>query len=760
MGNLTENYNILKELGRGGMGTVFLATDKRLDRQVAIKILQLNTNFTLEQKSEIISRFQKEAKAVARLSHPNIVGIYDVGEENSQYYMVMEFLEGKSIGSMIEESSLPIQDCVDISIQMCKALSYIHKNSIVHRDIKPDNILIIKDKLAKLTDFGIAQNESDALRLTQDGAILGSIMYISPEQLRSSKDVDNRADIYSYGVTLYQMLTGKLPFDGETVGQVVTKILSENPELPRKLNPSIPYELEAIVMKSMNKDRDKRYRDMDDMQRDLENLSATQSFKKTTMTNKPVNTEANNTSNFKNTTTYNNKTDNVPRATSITIEKADQITILIRTGLRLIFGILISYAAYNLIYGNIIIGIATNILSKISPNMIQGPYTQSMVSSTAGIESSAYSLIAVLLMLGFSAYTFPIQSKGIHRNFNIKAELLPALVVLIISGAISFLVFSKSDTFSEYQTAYNQDLNKQIDDFPSLLKKKGLVDYSQIDLYKKKYRLMLNKKDGIVSVYDDATTQIKENITQGDHIKLNIISANKLSLIGDSTMDNINGLITNVFSFNDPSKELYTDKINQIISTISDGTISSLPNEAVLKISKDNATNRTNGAVFNWEKNNLTLKSGSAELNYNGNNYIYPKKVDKIAKFNVENDTDKPIFFLLYSTKENRLETNIVIAPNKKEEIKTREGVETQALVLFKDKTAIPLSDNHFFSNNDLVKIDKSYNENSDYYTVTEKSYPSNQEEKLTKVDLKSQNIFFTNDADISTYNLSNPKKR
>ncbi|RYX93588.1 serine/threonine protein kinase, partial [bacterium] len=300
MGSLTDNYHIIKELGRGGMGAVYLANDKRLDRKVAIKILQIGSSFTVEQKSEIINRFQKEARAIAKLSHPNIVNIHDIGEEDGQYYMVMEFLEGSSIASMLEkQTTLPIDECVNISIQICKALDYMHKNAIVHRDIKPDNIVIGLDKVAKVTDFGIAQNDSEQMRLTQDGAILGSVMYISPEQLRNSKDVDNRADIFSYGVTLYQMLTGKLPFQGETIGEVVSKVLGENPELPRKINPSIPYELEAIVMKSMNKDREKRYKNIEDMERDLQNLLATHSFKKTNIQN--INTTSANI----NKTTYN-----------------------------------------------------------------------------------------------------------------------------------------------------------------------------------------------------------------------------------------------------------------------------------------------------------------------------------------------------------------------------------------------------------------------------------------------------------------------
>jgi len=349
MGKLTENYTIISQLGKGGMGAVYLAQDKRLDRKVAIKVLTLNENLSLEQKSEIIARFQKEAKAIAKLSHPNVVAIHDIGEDNGEYYMVMEFLEGKSIGSILDkDKKLPIQECIDISIQICKALDYIHSNSIVHRDIKPDNIIITKNNIAKITDFGIAQNDSDQMRLTQDGTILGSIMYISPEQLRNSKEVDNRADIFSYGVTLYQMITGKMPFDGETVGEVVTKILSSQPELPRKYNPDIPFELERIIMKALNKDREKRYQNMKEMEKDLVSL----------LKNTSTNILANTSKNISNSTVILDKKNiNLPNTNNlkkdeyktIKIEKASKKEIFIRTILKIIISIVLINLSYSFV---------------------------------------------------------------------------------------------------------------------------------------------------------------------------------------------------------------------------------------------------------------------------------------------------------------------------------------------------------------------------------------------------------------------------
>lgn len=752
MGTLTDNYQIIKELGRGGMGAVFLATDKRLDRKVAIKVLQLNNNFTLQQKSEIIARFQKEAKAIAKLSHSNVVGIHDIGEDNSQHYMVMEFLEGKSIGNMLEdEGKLPIDECVDISIQMCKALSYIHKNSIVHRDIKPDNILIIKDKLVKLTDFGIAQNDTEALRLTQDGAILGSVMYISPEQLKNSRDVDNRADIYSFGVTLYQMLTGKLPFNGETVGEVVAKILSENPELPRKLNPSIPYELEAIVMKAMNKDREKRYKSAEDMERDLQNLAAGQSFKKTTISNTKINPAISNTSTniSKNTTINNTKT-------NIVVEKASSQTKLIRTVLKLVISIIAIYVTYNLFFDFVSQSVAEGMLPKFNGAMIQGPYSQYLVDSKIAIQSGFYSLIAVLFILIFSAYSFPIESKGIHRNFNIKSEISPALIVFVISVLYTFVFVAKPNPLNEYNDAFAKDNNSEITNLDSILKEKGQLNYSEIDNYKKKFRLLLNKK-AIATVYSDMATQIKDNVIQGDHIKLNVSTANKVS---DPEITTINDLVNNVFSFNDPSKEIYTSKVNQLLSVVSEGTLTSLPENATYKVTRDGSSNKVNSVTFEWDKNNLVIKENSATAKIDDKDYTYPKPSEKLSSIYIENDTDKPILFLFYSLGDSgKLENSLSIDSGKKEEIKSRTDRERMAVVLFKDKTAIPMSVTQNFSDGDTIKVDKIYYDTNDYYSVNQRTFPGKQDTKSTKVDLKSQNLFFTNDADIVSYNLTSPKK-
>jgi serine/threonine protein kinase len=768
MGILTDNYHIIKELGRGGMGAVYLATDKRLDRKVAIKMLQINAAFNIEQSSEIITRFQKEARAVAKLAHPNIVGIHDVGEDNSQYYMVMEFLEGKSIGKMLEEEgSLPIDQCIDISIQMCKALTYIHSNSIVHRDIKPDNIVISSDNIAKLTDFGIAQNDTDQMRLTQDGAILGSIMYISPEQLRNSKEVDNRADIYSFGATLYQMLTGKLPFDGETVGEVVTKVLSEQPELPRKLNPSIPFELEAIVMKAMNKDRDKRYKSMQDMERDLHSLRATHSFKKST-----VSTTASDKSALSTSTTMNktmagksplsgNTQPGSSRSTAIIIEKASTAEKAIRTVIKLILAIGLVYLTFNLFKGMVASDIAADVAASptFQGAMVQGPYSQMLVEAKAGTKATLYCLLAVLGMLGLIGYSFPIEAKGIDRNFSISAEILPALIVLVITGLFTFFFMGRQDTLKEYATAYSKDAQSEISDFDSILKQKGLLSYSEIIDYKRKYSSTIIKRDGKSNVYDDPTKQLLHTVTDSDYTKPGYITSVKNNEPG---LTIVNDLMSGVFGFSEPVKELYQSKINQLASMVSEGSITTIPPEATYKVDKDPATNKVNSITFEWDdsKSRMFMNTNSVTMDLNGIKYNYPKASEKTANIIVDNETDKPFLFLLYSTSDNTMQQNFVIDPKHNQEVTVKAGSEFQTVILFKEKTAIPQLGSYYFQSGDRIKVDKVYYETPEYYSVTEKSFPANQSQTVTKLDLNGQNLFMTIDADIIAFKMTAPRKR
>lgn len=287
--NLEKTYTIEKELGRGGMGVVYLATDTRLDRKVAIKVLSIsggneNTGVSLD---EVVQRFQREAKAVAKLTHQNIVNIYDFGSEDGLYYMVMEFVDGKSLYDLIVSNSLEFNLVLNVGVQICSALDFAHENGIIHRDIKPANIILSKKGIAKLMDFGIAQlGKESSQRLTQSGTLLGSIMYISPEQLTDSSQVDARSDIYSLGMSIYEMFTGgKLPFDGDNIPALVMKIMSQEPIPPSSFNPLISPELDRVILKSITKDPSRRYQTAgemgNDLSRILNNLAPEQSYAQT-----------------------------------------------------------------------------------------------------------------------------------------------------------------------------------------------------------------------------------------------------------------------------------------------------------------------------------------------------------------------------------------------------------------------------------------------------------------------------------------------
>ncbi|MFN8671513.1 MAG: serine/threonine-protein kinase [Candidatus Sericytochromatia bacterium] len=286
--NIEKTYSIEKELGRGGMGVVYLATDRRLDRKVAIKVLNISGG---NEKSdvpfeEVVQRFQREAKAVAQLTHPNIVSIYDVGSEDEAYYMVMEYVDGKSLYDRITSESMDIEVVLNVGIQLCGALDLAHENGIIHRDIKPANIILSKKGIAKLMDFGIAQLGKDSKRLTQSGTMLGSILYVSPEQLTDSSQVDARADIYSFGMSLYEMLTGgRLPFDGDNIPSLVMKIMTKEPIAPSNFNAEVPPELDRIILKSISKTPENRYQTISELGSDLSKLLSKINFEGNSSTN-------------------------------------------------------------------------------------------------------------------------------------------------------------------------------------------------------------------------------------------------------------------------------------------------------------------------------------------------------------------------------------------------------------------------------------------------------------------------------------------
>ena len=259
-----NRYKIQEKIGNGGMATVYKALDQILNRYVAVKVLR--EEFTTDE--EFIKRFNAEAQSAARLTHPNIVSVYDVGQEYNIYYIVMELIQGKTLKQIIEEDGhLSWKWAVNIAIQIASALEMAHKNNIIHRDIKPHNIMITEDGVAKVTDFGIAKAVSNST-ITAFGTTLGSVHYFSPEHARGGY-TDSKSDLYSLGVVMYEMVTGKVPFDADTPVSIALKHMQEEPVPPIKVNKEIPFAVNQIILKAMKKDPNERYQNASEMIKDL-----------------------------------------------------------------------------------------------------------------------------------------------------------------------------------------------------------------------------------------------------------------------------------------------------------------------------------------------------------------------------------------------------------------------------------------------------------------------------------------------------------
>ena len=262
---LGNRYEIIEKIGSGGMATVYKAKCHVLNRYVAIKILR--DEFTTDE--EFIKRFEVEAQSAASITHPNIVSVYDVGVDGNLYYIVMELIKGKTLKEIIteEKGPLPWKWSVNIASQIASALETAHKNHIIHRDIKPHNIIITEDGVAKVTDFGIAKAVSNST-ITAFGTTIGSVHYFSPEHARGGF-TDEKSDLYSLGVVMYEMLTGKVPFDADTAVSIALKHMQEEAKPPIELNPNIPSAVNDIIMKALRKDTNLRYQNATAMLLDL-----------------------------------------------------------------------------------------------------------------------------------------------------------------------------------------------------------------------------------------------------------------------------------------------------------------------------------------------------------------------------------------------------------------------------------------------------------------------------------------------------------
>ena len=271
IGNTLSHYKIIEKLGQGGQGEVYLAEDSRLDRKVALKILPQH----LSERAELRERFEREARAVSSLNHPHICTLYDIGEQDGIHYLVMEHLVGETLEARLAKGPLPLEQTLEYAIQIADALDKAHRQGVVHRDLKPGNIMLVKSG-AKLLDFGLAKLQAaetytnlsalptEQANLTAEGTILGTLQYMAPEQLEA-KEADARTDIFAFGAVVYEMATGKKAFEGKSQASLIAAILKDHPQPMSKLQPMTPSVLDWVVKRCLAKEPDERWQSASDL---------------------------------------------------------------------------------------------------------------------------------------------------------------------------------------------------------------------------------------------------------------------------------------------------------------------------------------------------------------------------------------------------------------------------------------------------------------------------------------------------------------
>ena len=276
IGQTISHYKITSKLGEGGMGEVYRATDTKLNRDVALKVLP--EAFAADR--ERMARFSREAQVLASLNHPNIASIYGLEDSDDKHALVLELVEGETLAERIQTGAIPVEESLKIALQMAEALEAAHEKGIIHRDLKPANVKITPEGKVKVLDFGIAKLtglESGAevpTRLTVPSTPMGTISYMSPEQALG-QGIDVRTDVFSMGAVLYELITGRPPFQGETAVQILNQTLNSTPPAPTTVNPEVPLELEQIILKALSKDVQDRYQSTQELKRDIERFGNT-----------------------------------------------------------------------------------------------------------------------------------------------------------------------------------------------------------------------------------------------------------------------------------------------------------------------------------------------------------------------------------------------------------------------------------------------------------------------------------------------------